>query len=115
MKYKAREGVVLTKLCGMNVLIPTRAAFDSCHTIQPLPLLWAATWDCLAKGKPTEEIIQVHQILTKKSREEIVSKLEQFYEDLANKGFAIRCEDEKRTDAHLPTSSDQDTTGERTT
>ena len=94
MKYRAREGVVLTKLCGMNVLIPTRAVFPYCHSIQQLPLLWAVTFEGLAKGKSLEETIRVHEILTRKSREEILQRLETFYEDLVEKGFAIRCQEE---------------------
>lgn len=91
MKYQVRKGVFMTKLCGMSVLIPTREAFEHCHTIQRLPLLWAATWEGLVAGKPMEDTIRVHEILTRKPREEVVSRLEQFFEELADKGFLIRC------------------------
>ena len=99
MKYKAREGVVLTKLCGMSVLIPTRTAFEHCRTLQRLPLIWAVTWEALEKGKPLDETVKVHEILTRKPREEVLARINQFYELLANKGFVIRCDDEDSFDA----------------
>ena len=104
MKYQAREGVVLTKLCGMNVLIPSRVAFEHCRTMLRLPLLWAVTYEGLAKGKSMEETIKVHEILTRKPREEVVRRLNQFYEDLAEKGFVVRCpeEDPEETEASAP-------------
>lgn len=108
MKYRVREGIIMTKLCGVSVLIPTREAFDHCHTIQRLPLLWAATWEGLVKGKTLEETIRVHEILTKKPREEVIYRLEQFYEELADKGFLVRCpEDDSVSDG----SDSADTAG----
>ncbi len=85
---------MLTKLCGMSVLIPSRAAFEHCHTILRLPLLWAVTWEGLAKGKSLEDTIKVHEILTRKPREEVISRLNRFYEDLADKGFIVRVPDD---------------------
>lgn len=89
MKYRPRPGIVLTKVCGMNVLIPTRMAYGDCHTIRQLPMLWAATWDLISRGTAEETIIRVHQIFTKNTDMEIRRKVEDFCKKLCEEGFMI--------------------------
>ena len=96
-QYKPRPGIVRTTICGVHVLIPTREVYDHCNTIQLLPLLWAYTWDGLVNGKTLEETLQFHRILTKRSDEEILQRLEKFYSALCEKGFLI-----ERSDDPLP-------------
>ncbi len=93
MKYKPRPGIVLTKLCDTNVLIPSRVAYDACKSIIRLPMLWAMTWSLLEKGEPEEKILRAHKILTKQSDSVIREKLNEFYEQLADQGYLIRVED----------------------
>lgn len=89
MKYQPRPGVVLTKICDLNVLIPSRAAYGDCRTIKRLPALWAITWEQLGREDAEERIMTVHRILTRKPDEEIRANLDAFLRDLASKGFLI--------------------------
>lgn len=90
MKYRPRPGIVLTKICNANVLIPTRAVWQECNTIIRLTMLWAATWELLGREDSDAKILRVHQILTKKSDEEIQSRLDAFYAEMYKKGFLIK-------------------------
>ena len=96
MQYRQRPGIVNTKICDLYVLIPTRAAFSKCHTIQPLPMLWAITWDLLEKEDALNKILTVHKILTKKSEEDILQNYESFCKDLLSKGFLIEIDDDNK-------------------
>ena len=93
--YKPYPGIVHTKICGVHVLIPTREAYSHCDTIQKLPLIWAMTWNGLVRGKTLEETVEVHRILTRKSKEEILQQLEYFYELLLDKGFLMVVADDE--------------------
>lgn len=95
MKYTATPGIVQTKICGQTVLIPTRAAYDRCKSVQILPLLWAGTYSSICSGAPIDQILAVHRIFKrKKTDEEILAEIEDFCEKLCAKGFLIRVEDE---------------------
>lgn len=89
MKYQPRPGVVLTKLCDMNVLIPSRAAYGACRTIKRLPAIWAITWEQLGREDAEERILTIHRILTRKPDVEIRTSVDAFLRDLADKGFLI--------------------------
>ena len=73
MNYKPRPGVVLTQICGVSLLIPTRAAYQDCPSIHRLSLLWAATWG----------------LLTKKTDDEIRARLDKFCLEMYEKGYMI--------------------------
>ena len=95
MKYTATPGIVVTKICGQTVLIPTREAYDRCKTVQVLPLLWASTYKSIANGGSLDTILTAHRIFKrKKTDEEILAEIEDFCEMLCTKGFLIRVEDE---------------------
>lgn len=90
MKYRPRPGVVRTAICGRTVLIPTRAAFDDCKTVQILPPIWAASWDAICIGFSRERIVQE---LAKRSRTkteaECAERLDEFCRMMCEKGFLI--------------------------
>ena len=87
MKYKQRPGIVLTQICGMNVLIPSRLAYPECQRVQKLPLLWAATWDLISHDKDEEDIFKLHRLLTNKTDEEIRQRLDEFFTVMCQKGY----------------------------
>ena len=94
MKYIATPGIVQTKICGQNVLIPTRAAFNRCRSMQILPMLWAGTYSMICKNESMDTILTIHRIFKrKKSDEEILAEIEDFCEKLAAKGFLLRSDD----------------------
>lgn len=89
MRYKARPGIVTTKICGITTLLPTRSVMDECPHVQCLPLLWAETWKAICDEKPVEVIIRGHEVITRKPREEIQAEFERFCRVLCEKGFLI--------------------------
>lgn len=90
MNYKPRPGIVMTKICGFRVLVPTRAASEHCSSLLRLPLLWAITYELLGQEDGEERILKAHQIFTKQPEDVIRANVERFCEDMAKKGFLIR-------------------------
>ncbi len=89
MNYVPAPGIVRTTLCGMNVLIPTRQAFESCHTIFRLTLIGAIIWTGIEKNYPMEKVLEAYRIFSKKSDEELTAKVEEFCQALCRRGFAL--------------------------
>ena len=94
MRYQPRPGVVLTKLCGMRVLIPSRAASAYCAAIRPLPFLWAAVWELLGQEDADEKIMKVYRILTKKTDQEIKKDIDQLCKTLFEQGYLVENSDQ---------------------
>lgn len=90
LQYKKRPGIVLENICGVHVLIPTRAAYKDCPTLRTLPLLWAATWDLIGKDDAEYKIMRLHKILTKKPDQEIEKNCSEFFEYMEQAGFIIK-------------------------
>ncbi len=90
MKYRPRPGIVRTAICGRTVLIPTRAAFDDCKTVQILPSIWAGTWGAICAGFTREQIVMELSKRTKtKTEAECADRLDQFCRMMCEKGFLI--------------------------
>ena len=98
MKYRARPGIVKTKICDQYVLIPTREASDACTTILPLPKLWAATWDAIITDYPMDKSVKIHMLLTRQSEEEVRKRISDFCKSLCKQGFLIEVPDENNRD-----------------
>ena len=96
MAYKARPGIVLTKICGVTTLLPTRAVMNECPHVQYLPLLWAETYKAICEEKPTEVILRGHEILTRQPREKVLADYLAFCKDMTEKGFLIEVEEEEK-------------------
>ena len=94
MKYIETPGIVRTKICGETVLIPTRAAYDYCKSVQILPKLWAGTYSSICRGAPMEKILNIHRMfMRQKTDEQILTEIEDFCEKLCAKGFLLRSDD----------------------
>ena len=101
MNYRQRPGIVKVKLCGMNVLIPSREASANCTSIYPLSTLWNATWEAFGRGTTIEKSIPVHVLFTNKSPEECRERLERFCKTMVERGFMIEVPDDQPADAEL--------------
>lgn len=88
MNYKPRPGIVCAQLCGMNVLIPSRAANAHCTMILPLTLIGTIIWTGIEKDYPIEKVLEVYHIFSKKPDEELIEKIDEFCKKLVDKGFA---------------------------
>ena len=94
MNYKPRPGIVCTKICGRNVLIPTREASAYCRTIQMLSGFRFLTWQSLSNGGTVETLAVLFALLKKKPEEECREEVEQFCRTLAERGFLEEVPDE---------------------
>ena len=95
MKLITRPGIVPVTICGVRLLIPTRAASEECPHMLRLNLLTTMIWNGLEKGKSPEEIRQALQILTKKPDQDVDALWERTVGGLLDKGFLIRVEDDE--------------------
>ena len=64
MIYSCRPGIVLTKICGQWLLIPTRAASEHCPNVTRLTFPAALIWGMIEKRKSREDIQRAMSILT---------------------------------------------------
>lgn len=94
MKYKPRPGIVMVRICGENLLVPTREASEACPHVILLPLMAAALWEELEKGRDAERLSLVFQKLSKKPKEEVDRRIEALLVDLKEKGYVLKVEDE---------------------
>ena len=101
MRYKPRPGIVKVKLCGMNVLVPSREASAYCSTLCPLSMLWNATWEAFGRGTTIDKAVPVHEFFTKKSPAECRESLERFCKTMVERGFMIEVPDDQPADAEL--------------
>ena len=93
MTYQTRPGVTAVNVCGVVMLVPTRAAFDSCRAVTALSFFQAIVWSMLQKGKSLEEIAGTFRILNKKPVEENLQTVRSLCEELTTKGYLIRRDD----------------------
>lgn len=94
MAYRTRPGIVMTNICGVLLLIPTRKAAESCTGMLKLSLLSSIMWETIEKSMPMEKAFQAFQILTKRSDDEVRAKMREVQESLCEKGFLIEVPDE---------------------
>ena len=89
MAYKARPGIVLTNICDVPLLIPTRAASESCPHVMRLNLLSTIVWKTFEQDMPMENAVRAFQIFLKTSDEEVKARIQKITDDLYEKGFLI--------------------------
>lgn len=89
VNYRPRPGIVKTKLCGMQVLIPCREASSWCTSIQRLPLIWSVAWESFSQGVTVEKFIPIYAAFTKKPPEECRENVELFCRTMVERGFMI--------------------------
>ncbi len=89
MKYKPRPGIVYTKICGVGILIPTRAVFHICDRAEALNGLQDAAWRSLCNGNSVENLIRGYQILKKCSEAEAAEYFASFCGRLCERGFLL--------------------------
>ena len=93
MIYKARQGIVLLKICGVDVLAATREAWEKCPRIRPIPRLWAGGWTLLQKEKTSEDVLRVFSDLFKERADVFTQRMEQAFEKLYEEGFLVLADD----------------------
>ena len=93
VSYKTNPGVTLIKICDTNLLVATRAQWEKCPLIRPIPKLWAACWRLMEDGKSDQDVIQTFVSLLHRSEREITDRFNKIFESLADEGLLIVSEE----------------------
>ncbi len=94
MNYKTRPGVVMLRVCDVDLLAATRAIWSQCPKIRPLPRLWGGCWALMEKGRTSDEVIAFFSRLFKQTEEATRNKLTPIFEKLYSEGFLIIADDD---------------------
>ena len=94
MNYQLRLGVVTARLCGQFVLIPTRAVYEVCNSMQAVPDRWAPLLQMVEHGEPTARLYAFYQRVFTNPPEEVNRTVDLVLEKLAERGFLVRGEEE---------------------
>lgn len=89
MTYELRPGIVLTKICGEYMLIPSRQASESCPSLKRLGLIGASLIETINKKEPLDKVCKAYEILGNKTPEEAREKIRKMVDDLLREGFLI--------------------------
>ena len=93
MRYQYHPGIIRVRICGQSLLVPDRAASETCPEILKLPLLSAAVLEEVEKGRDLSIISGSFQKLTGRPAEDIDSRIHAVLESLCEKGYLLRNED----------------------
>lgn len=94
--YKIRPGIVKTEICGVRLLVPTRAASEECPHILRLNMIYDFTWSILTKADGDEGVENVRKmiaLLSKAPDDVVEEKVNQLLSGLCEKGFLIETEE----------------------
>lgn len=94
MNYRPRDGIVLLPVCDTFLLVPTRAAFESCNGIMQLSMLDALFWRRLSQGETIQELCKIYAGFFFKQPEDVRPKVEKRLERLYEKGFLVKTEED---------------------
>ena len=89
MEYKPRPGIVKLKICGMNVLAPSREASGVCKTILPLTMRELAVWSGIENDYPYERVYDLCRVFSKLPDEELKNRIDAICENFIEKGFIV--------------------------
>ena len=90
MKAVPREGIVLTKICGMYLLVPTRKASEHCKVIVPLSIFELMCWEGISKDKTVEELYTITEKAFRRKPEDARRLIDSAVDSLASRGCLIR-------------------------
>lgn len=93
MNYSCRPGIVMTKICGVWLLIPTREASEQCPGVIRLTLPSVIFWGMLEKNKTQEDMSHAFKILTHKTDEEIQKMIDSMLDSFLKKNLLIAEDD----------------------
>ncbi len=89
MTYRCRPGIVLEKVCGAWLLIPTREASVFCPHVHRLAIPSALLWGMLKEGKSEEDMKKALSILTHKTGEELDDMMKPLLQSFIDKNLVI--------------------------
>ena len=99
MAYKTLPGIEMIQVCGQNLLVASRSAWEKCPRVRPIPKSWAVCWSLMANDKTDEDAIKTFAALFHKPEEEVHSHFDRIYQKLAEEGYLIEA-DKALEDVH---------------
>ena len=93
MIYKTRPGIVLLRICDVDVLTATRKVWGECPAVRPVPRMWAGCWALMEKGRTSEEVIGTFTRLFQQPEEEVRIRLGKIFDKLYEEGYLISAEE----------------------
>ena len=87
MEYLPRPGIVCVRLCGMRVLVPSRAASDACTTALPLNVSGYMIWNAIEQDQPLEKLLELYGVFSRLDPEAQRTRIEDFCQRLLALGF----------------------------
>ena len=94
MGYITNPDILKVKICGTDVLIPTRSASAVCKTVRRLPFPWNCVWDGLKRGTTVPNMIKGICLISKRDASEVEKEFDEFFNALYREGFLLREESE---------------------
>ena len=87
MRYKALDGVVLSKVCNENLLVATRQVWGKCPYVKSLSPLAASFWKGIQLGYSDEQMVQ--ELLKSSTIKEsaIRNSLDRFLSEMTAEGY----------------------------
>lgn len=92
MKYVLRPGIIRVKVCGVFLLVPNRAASESCPQIRRIGLLGSALIDKLESDESLDTLYEAYRIIKKTSAEEARKAVDDLLASLVDAGYLIAAE-----------------------
>lgn len=89
MNYKAREGILLKKICDEWLLIAVGEASKHCLYVRQINDTLAWYWQRIAKGIDTEKIIDEAESAFDASRNQIEEDLNTLIDQLCSMGYLV--------------------------
>ena len=95
MTYRIRPGIVRLKICDVDLLVATRAVWEQCPRVRPIPRLWSACWAIMEQeGRTDRDVVRTFMTLLRKPEEEIRATFDPIFQTLCAEGYLVPAEDE---------------------
>lgn len=90
MKYTARPGIVMTKICNQIVLIPTHEAAKICPTVTALSFFHALVYKRVAKQEDPFALVRMFSAFQACPEEEAAKRIQAILDELTDKKYLIK-------------------------
>lgn len=98
MKYRIREGIVLTSVCGVSILVPLRVLREEKLPIRRVPRGIAMAIGMFSKNLSEQGIVDFLSLLGKMPDKVLVKeKLYEALETLCEAGYLVKVDEEPQS------------------
>ena len=90
MKFRVREGVVLERVCGENILIATLKARESCPNVTQINDAAAVLWNAFSQDMDFESIVENITLNYDISENDARQTIMEFATNMEKNGYLIK-------------------------